>query len=156
MKLSTRGRYAVTAMLDLAFSADTAPCTLHDISVRQGVSRQYLEQLFVRLRQQGLVESVRGPGGGYRLAQPAHAISAADIVEAVDETVNVTRCNSRGDCHNGETCLTHHLWEDLSEQIRNFLGSITLADLVSRGEMRRIASRQHQHLDRSALLAAGG
>ncbi len=151
MKLSTRGRYAVTAMLDLAFSGHSAPCTLREISARQGVSHQYLEQIFNRLRHRGLVESVRGPGGGYTLALPPHTISAADIIEAVDEEVNITRCGGRGNCHNGETCLTHHLWEDLGGQIRSFLSGITLSDLVARGEMRLIAARQHQRPQRDVL-----
>ena len=153
MKLNTQGRYAVTAMLDLVFSADDAPCSLQEISARQGVSRQYLEQIFARLRSRKLVASVRGPGGGYKLAQPPHAITVADIVEAVDEEVNITRCGGRGDCHNGEICLTHHLWEDLGEQIRSFLSGITLADLVARDEMRLIAARQQQRSYRQVLPA---
>lgn len=145
MKLTTQGRYAVTAMLDLALNAAVAPCSLHAISGRQGISRHYLEQIFLKLRQGGLVRSVRGPSGGYRLSRPAAKISVAQIIHAVDKPVDVTRCGGAGNCQNGYTCLTHHLWADLGSQIRSFLDDITLAQLMQRPEIRTICERQ-QHL----------
>ncbi|QJD58344.1 Fe-S cluster assembly transcriptional regulator IscR [Pseudomonas sp. gcc21] len=142
MRLTTKGRYAVTAMLDLALHADQGPITLADISMRQGVSISYLEQLFAKLRRSRLVESVRGPGGGYRLAGGPDAISVAQIVEAVNDSMDATRCLGKGDCQDGEICLTHHLWTDLSNRLRNFLNDITLAELVSREDIQRVRSRQ--------------
>ncbi|UJJ31444.1 Fe-S cluster assembly transcriptional regulator IscR [Halopseudomonas maritima] len=142
MRLTTKGRYAVTAMLDLALHEDQGPITLADISMRQGVSISYLEQLFAKLRRSKLVESVRGPGGGYRLAGGAAAISVAQIVEAVNDSMDATRCLGKGDCQEGEVCLTHHLWSDLSARLRQFLNDITLAELVSREDIRRVSSRQ--------------
>lgn len=142
MRLTTKGRYAVTAMLDLALHADQGPITLADISMRQGVSISYLEQLFAKLRRSRLVESVRGPGGGYRLAGGPEAISVAQIVEAVNDSMDATRCLGKGDCQQGEICLTHHLWTDLSDRLRNFLNEITLAELVSREDIQRVRTRQ--------------
>lgn len=142
MRLTTKGRYAVTAMLDLALHEDQGPITLADISSRQGVSVSYLEQLFAKLRRNQLVESVRGPGGGYRLAGGPANISVAQIVEAVNDSMDATRCLGKGDCQQGEICLTHHLWTDLSARLRDFLGDITLADLVSREDIQRVRARQ--------------
>jgi Rrf2 family iron-sulfur cluster assembly transcriptional regulator len=130
MKLTTRGRYAVTAMLDLAIHGEQRPVSLADISVRQEISLSYLEQLFAKLRRGALVDSVRGPGGGYRLAHDRRAIFVAQIIDAVDESVDVTNCQGKGNCHHGEVCLTHHLWQDLSDRIHDFLSGISLADLV--------------------------
>ena len=132
MKLTTRGRYAVTAMLDLAINAGNRPVSLADISVRQEISLSYLEQLFAKLRRGQLVTSARGPGGGYRLARSGTEIFVAQIIDAVDESVDVTNCQGKGNCHHGETCLTHHLWEDLSGQIHEFLSQISLGDLMDR------------------------
>ncbi|HDZ55466.1 MAG TPA: Fe-S cluster assembly transcriptional regulator IscR [Pseudomonas xinjiangensis] len=142
MRLTTKGRYAVTAMLDLALHEDQGPITLADISMRQGVSISYLEQLFAKLRRSKLVESVRGPGGGYRLAGGPQAISVAQIVEAVNDSMDATRCLGKGDCQHGEVCLTHHLWSDLSTRLRQFLNDITLAELVSREDIQRVRARQ--------------
>ncbi|GAA6129925.1 Fe-S cluster assembly transcription factor [Halopseudomonas sabulinigri] len=142
MRLTTKGRYAVTAMLDLALHEDQGPITLADISMRQGVSISYLEQLFAKLRRSKLVESVRGPGGGYRLSGGPGAISVAQIVEAVNDSMDATRCLGKGDCQHGEVCLTHHLWSDLSARLRQFLNDITLADLVSRDDIQRVKTRQ--------------
>lgn len=142
MKLSTKGRYAVTAMLDLALHHESGPVTLTDIANGQGISLSYLEQLFARLRRDGLVEGMRGPGGGYRLARPASAISVADIITAVDENVDVTRCAGRENCQDGERCLTHDLWTELSQQLYEFLDGITLAQLVERPAVREVAGRQ--------------
>jgi Rrf2 family transcriptional regulator, iron-sulfur cluster assembly transcription factor len=137
MRLTTKGRYAVTAMLDLAIHANSAPVTLADISLRQGISLSYLEQLFARLRRSGLVLSVRGPGGGYRLGDTTAAISIAGIIAAVDESVDATRCEGKGNCHDGEICLTHHLWDDLTQRIRQYLAGISLADLAEKYQVQR-------------------
>ncbi len=142
MRLTTKGRYAVTAMLDLALHAQQGPVSLADISERQGISLSYLEQLFAKLRRSELVTSVRGPGGGYHLAREMRAIQVAQVIDAVNESVDATRCQGVGDCHDGGTCLTHHLWCDLSEQIHTFLSGISLADLVSRREVQEVARRQ--------------
>ncbi len=142
MRLTTKGRYAVTAMLDLALNAKDRPITLADISQRQGISLSYLEQLFSRLRKQELVSSARGPGGGYRLSRNAGAISVAQVIAAVDEKVAVTRCGGKGDCQNGEACLTHKLWCSLSDQIQNFLTGISLGDLVQEDHVKMVSERQ--------------
>jgi Rrf2 family iron-sulfur cluster assembly transcriptional regulator len=142
MRLTTKGRYAVTAMLDLALHAQRGPVTLADISERQGISLSYLEQLFAKLRRSNLVSSVRGPGGGYQLSRDKQGIQVAEVIDAVNESVDATRCQGRGDCHAGDTCLTHHLWCDLSQQIHEFLSGISLADLVTRREVQEIAQRQ--------------
>jgi Rrf2 family iron-sulfur cluster assembly transcriptional regulator len=155
MRLTTKGRYAVTAMLDLALNADKGPISLADISKRQEISLSYLEQLFSKLRQQELVGSVRGPGGGYRLSRDAEQISVAQIIDAVNESVDATNCGGAGNCQHGQVCLTHNLWCDLSDQIHSFLSSITLASLVARREVRAVSERQHtaQTLE---LVEAGG
>jgi len=142
MRLTTKGRYAVTAMLDLALHEGKGPISLADISERQGISLSYLEQLFARLRRNELVSSVRGPGGGYQLKRPQNKINVAEVVDAVNETVDATGCRNKGDCQAGEVCLTHHLWCDLSDQIHNFLAGITLADLVQRQDVQQVATRQ--------------
>ncbi len=146
MRLTTKGRYAVTAMLDLALHADRGPVSLADISDRQGISLSYLEQLFARLRRFELVKSVRGPGGGYQLMKTAAAISVAQVVDAVDESLDATRCEGKGDCHQGEVCLTHHLWQDLSQQIHIFLSGISLADLVARRDIQSVSKRQDERM----------
>ena len=142
MKLTTKGRYAVTAMLDLAIHDDGGPVTLSDIAKRQGISLSYLEQLFARLRKRGLVSSMRGPGGGYRLGREPGEIAVSDVIWAVDELVDATRCGGRENCQGEERCLTHDLWQDLSYQIRNFLDGIDLAQLVERRRVREVAARQ--------------
>lgn len=132
MRLTTKGRYAVTAMLDLALHAETGPVSLADISGRQDISLSYLEQLFAKLRRGKLVNSVRGPGGGYRLSREAGAIYVAQIIDAVNESVDATECRGKGGCKDGKTCLTHYLWQDLSDQIHEFLEGISLQSLVTR------------------------
>ncbi len=133
MKLTTKGRYAVTAMLDLAINRDHGPITLSDISQRQGISLSYLEQLFSRLRKRGLVDSTRGPGGGYRLSRAAEAIAVAEVISAVDESVDATKCKGLKNCgDDSRACLTHQLWSDLSGQIQDFLGSISLAEVLKK------------------------
>lgn len=148
MKLSTKGRYAVTAMFDIALHSDKGPVSLSDISERQGISLSYLEQLFTRLRAQGLVISTRGPGGGYSLAIDSEQIVISDVIDAVDENVDATRCGGKADCQNHERCLTHDLWEDLSDQIRNYLSNITLAQAVSDTQVREVANRQDLNVQR--------
>lgn len=144
MKLTTKGRYAVTAMLDLALHGNEGPVSLADISTRQEISLSYLEQLFARLRRQQLVVSVRGPGGGYRLSRSADEVFVAEVVDAVSESLDTTRCGNKGDCQNGEKCLTHHLWSDLSDQIHQFLSEISLGDLMRKHEIRQVADRQNR------------
>ena len=152
MRLTTKGRYAVTAMLDLALHKNQGPVSLADISRRQAISLSYLEQLFAKLRRGSLVSSVRGPGGGYELHRGADAIFIAQIVDAVNESVDTTKCKGKGDCQGGETCLTHYLWEDLSEQIHAFLEGISLADLVAKNEVKQISEQQ----DRKHLIVSEG
>ncbi len=135
MRLSTKGRYAVTAMLDLALHGGDKAVTLAEISETQGISLSYLEQLFAGLRGKKLVKGVRGPGGGYYLGQPAKDISIADIICAVDEWVEFTRCSGNRNCQDGEVCLTHNLWDELSREIYDFLADISLEELVRRGGM---------------------
>lgn len=147
MRLTTKGRYAVTAMLDLALHASSGPLSLADISKRQHISLSYLEQLFAKLRQQKLVKSIRGPGGGYRLNRELDEISVASIIDAVNESIDATNCGGAGDCHMGEVCLTHHLWCDLSEQIHAFLTDITLETLVERQDVQNVARRQQFEAD---------
>lgn len=131
MRLTTKGRFAVTAMLDLALNEEEKPVTLAGISERQGISLSYLEQLFSRLRRNGLVKSVRGPGGGYRLAKNHHDISVSDIITAVDELIDATQCGGKENCHEGKPCMTHELWSSLNAKILEYLSGIVLADLVA-------------------------
>ena len=142
MRLTTKGRYAVTAMLDLALHESFGPVNLMDISKRQGISLAYLEQLFLRLRKEGLISSSRGPGGGYRLQQSRSDISVADVIRAVDEQVDATRCGGHKNCQADERCLTHDLWEDLSLHITNFLSDISLSDLVQQRSVKQVSARQ--------------
>lgn len=144
MRLTTKGRYAVTAMLDLALHEGKGPISLADISERQGISLSYLEQLFAKLRRNELVRSVRGPGGGYQLKREQGLINVAEVIDAVNESVDATGCQQNGGCQGGEVCLTHHLWCDLSDQIHGFLSSISLADLVARRDVQQVADRQQR------------
>lgn len=153
MRLTTKGRYAVTAVLDLALHQKKGPISLAEISTRQEISLSYLEQLFAKLRRHGLVTSVRGPGGGYTLSRPIAQIYIAEIIDAVDENVDATNCGGQGGCQGGLTCLTHFLWVDLSEQIHTFLSGISLASLVDRKEIIEIAERQ-KRIDANRLIEA--
>lgn len=144
MRLTTKGRYAVTAMLDLALHAEDGPVSLADISQRQDISLSYLEQLFAKLRRHKLVVSVRGPGGGYQLGRSYDTVFVSEVVDAVNESLDTTRCQNKGDCQNGEKCLTHHLWSDLSDQIHAFLSEISLADLMRKREIQVVAHRQNR------------
>jgi Rrf2 family iron-sulfur cluster assembly transcriptional regulator len=142
VRLTTKGRYAVTAMLDLAYHGAEKPVALTDIASRQDISLSYLEQLFAKLRRAGLVVGVRGPGGGYQLSRPAAQINIAEIIAAVDESVDSTRCGGKGNCQNNQPCLTHELWAGLSAQIRAYLAGISLADLLSHRFVQQVAERQ--------------
>jgi Rrf2 family iron-sulfur cluster assembly transcriptional regulator len=133
VRLTTKGRYAVTAVLDLAIHQGAGPIALADIAQRQGISLSYLEQLFSKLRKRGLVVSVRGPGGGYNLAREPAAIFVAEVITAVDENVDTTRCGGEHNCKSDGPCLTHDLWMDLSDRIYGYLNGISLSDLVQRG-----------------------
>jgi len=130
MRLTTKGRFAVTAMVDLAMRGGKGPVTLAGISERQKISLSYLEQLFGKLRRNNVVASVRGPGGGYCLARPANKISIVDIIVAVDEALDATNCGTMGNCQDGKPCLTHELWFGLNEAIHEYLGKINLQQLV--------------------------
>ena len=131
MRLTTRGRYAVTAMFDLAIHSQVYPVSLGEISDRQGISLSYLEQLFAKLRKGGLVVSTRGPGGGYTLAKRMADVSIAEIIGAVNESVDATNCGGRENCKGDAPCLTHNLWAGLTTQINQFLEGVTLADLLA-------------------------
>ena len=146
MKLTTKGRYAVTAMLDLALHAGDKPVSLAEISVRQEISLSYLEQLFSRLRRSGLVCSTRGPGGGYKVSRPLDAVAVSEIIGAVNESVDATQCAGRENCHSHGRCLTHDLWEGLSEQIEEFLSGVSLQDLIDRQRVKSVSVRQDQVL----------
>jgi len=144
MKLTTKGRYAVTALLDLALHDGEGPVCLSEIATRQDISLPYLEQLFTRLRRRGLVASTRGPGGGYNLGRAPGEIPVAEIISAVDESFDATRCGGERDCHGGKACLTHELWEGLSREVHKFLQNVTLAQLMQSHTVRSVAARQDQ------------
>ena len=146
MRLSTKGRYAVTAMLDLAIHYEEGPVTLAGISETQGISLSYLEQLFVRLKKNGLVEGWRGPGGGYRLARSPEDISIAQIINAIGEGIDATMCGGNEDCQDGERCLTHELWKKLGKEIFDFLNGITLASFIERDRVQYVIRRQRNEV----------
>lgn len=159
MRLTTRGRYAVTALLDLALQEQKheLAVSLSDIAKRQEISISYLEQLFSKLRKKGLVVSTRGASGGYHIAKPINEISIMTIISAVDESVDARACEGKGNCQDGAMCLTHDLWNGLSEQIENYLSTVTLDTLINRQIIREISERQilmveyMQHNDQSAV-----
>jgi len=137
MRLTTKGRFAVTAMMDLAMRGDGGPVALASISERQKISLSYLEQLFGKLRRHNLVDSVRGPGGGYCIARPFDQVAVADIIRAVDEQLDATQCGGRENCHDEHRCMTHDLWTTLNTKMFDYLASVTLADLVEREMAKR-------------------
>jgi len=150
MRLTTKGRFAVTAMLDLALHGSDGPVTLAGISERQKISLSYLEQLFGKLRRRELVESVLGPGGGYYLAREANLVSVADIVRAVEEPLDSTQCAGRENCHDNQRCMTHELWEELNETVYGFLSNVKLSALVERQRTKTVSvvrnpSKSHPH-----------
>lgn len=157
MRLTTKGRFAVTAMIDLALRQGKGPVTLSGISQRQAISLSYLEQLFGKLRRHEIVESIRGPGGGYSLARQASAVTVADIIIAVDEPLDATQCGGKENCHgadlaSGTRCMTHELWATLNEKMVDYLDSVSLQDLVDREILKHpeqhvvVMHRSHAHL----------
>lgn len=145
MRLTTKGRFAVIAMLDLGIHSESGPVNLASISERQSISLSYLEQLFGKLRRSGLVKSHRGPGGGYSLDKAAELISVLDIVAAVDDDLDATQCGGKADCIGGDTpCMTHELWEDLNLTIANYLSSVDLAKLIAQQNATRTANKEPQ------------
>lgn len=146
MKLTTKGRYAVTAMLDLALHGDSGPVSLAEISVRQEISLSYLEQLFAKLRRNGLVVSTRGPGGGYSVARSLDQVVVSEIIGAVNESVDATQCAGKENCHGNGRCLTHDLWEGLSAQIEEFLSSVSLQDMIERHRVQNVPMQQDKVL----------
>jgi len=137
MRLTTKGRFAVTAMLDLAMNSGKRPVTLAGISQRQSISLSYLEQLFGKLRRHTLVESVRGPGGGYTLARDLAKVSVADIITAVDEPLDATQCGGKENCKDEQRCMTHDLWATLNDKMYEYLDSVKLSDLVAQQAARK-------------------
>lgn len=155
MRLTTKGRFAVTAMIDLAMREHAGPVTLAGISERQNISLSYLEQLFGKLRRHTLVTSVRGPGGGYRLARVQGAISVADIINAVDEPLDATQCGGKGNCgHNDQECMTHQLWTSLNAKMLDYLSGVSLEELV-RQQKERTTVVVHDHRGSRGTLSAG-
>lgn len=142
MRLTTKGRYAVTAVLDLALHQKDGPVSLAAISERQCISLSYLEQLFAKLRRNSIVSSTRGPGGGYKLTNNVEEVSVSDIILAVDETCKVVDCNDSDNCHGDYQCLTHDLWQELSNEIRTFLDGITISEIMSQQTVNDIKIRQ--------------
>ena len=155
MKLTTKGRFAVTAMIDLALRQAEGPVTLAGISERQKISLSYLEQLFGKLRRHGLVASVRGPGGGYRLAQALQDITVADIIHAVDEPMDATLCGGKANCHDDQPCMTHNLWTNLTKRMLEYLKSVTLAELVAEQHQPPVPhAHHHDHKPRRTIAVA--
>ncbi len=146
MKLTTKGRFAVTAMLDLALHANEGPVTLANISERQKISLSYLEQLFGKLRRGNLVQSVRGPGGGYHLARGPEALSVADIITAVEEPIDSRQCEGKQNCAGNKRCMTHDLWESLNETVITYLSNVKLSELVKKQHMRPVNGPQARHM----------
>jgi Rrf2 family iron-sulfur cluster assembly transcriptional regulator len=154
MRLTTKGRFAVTAMIDLAMHSEEGPVTLAGVSERQRISLSYLEQLFGKLRRRGLVESVRGPGGGYTLAREQNAVSIADIIRAVDEPIDATQCGGKENCHDEHRCMTHELWANLNAHIYSYLSSVTLAHMVAQQNENKVRVLQDRRPAASRKAAA--
>ena len=144
MRLTTKGRYAVTAVLDLALHQDNGPVSLAAISERQNISLSYLEQLFAKLRRNNVVTSTRGPGGGYTLSNSVNEVSVSDIILAVDESCDVVDCDNSDGCNDGYQCLTHDLWQELSSEIRTFLEGITVSEIMASKSVHDVALRQDE------------
>jgi Rrf2 family iron-sulfur cluster assembly transcriptional regulator len=152
MRLTTKGRYAVTAMIDIALHRQRGPVSVTEVAERQAISSAYLEQLFSKLKRAGLLQSVRGPGGGYELARPLDEVTVSDIIAAVGEGVDATRCHGAADCHDGAMCLTHDLWTALSSHIDSFLTSVTLGALLDGRTLRPGDPRDDRQLIQARLL----
>lgn len=148
MRLTTKGRFAVTAMVDLAMSGGERPVTLADISQRQKISLSYLEQLFGKLRRKALVSSVRGPGGGYRLTRPTADVSVGEIILAVDEPIDATQCAGKENCRDDQKCITHDLWTDLNRHIFDYLSSVSLFDLVEKQQQKAATTSVVEFVER--------
>ena len=146
MRLTTKGRFAVTAMIDVAMHGTKGPVTLAGVSDRQKISLSYLEQLFGKLRRHGLVESVRGPGGGYCLGKPTADITVADIITAVDEPIDATQCAGKENCIDDKRCVTHDLWATLNQKMNDYLNSVSLADVVSHQQGKQVAVIERAHV----------
>lgn len=143
MRLTTKGRFAVTAMVDLSMRQQRGPVTLAAISERQHISLSYLEQLFGKLRRAKIVNSVRGPGGGYNLARPANAITVAEIIGAVDEPIDATQCAGKENCNDDRRCVTHDLWATLNEKMNDYLSSVSLADVLAHQQGKPVQVIKH-------------
>ena len=154
MRLTTKGRFAVTAMIDLGMRGGTGPVTLAGISERQKISLSYLEQLFGKLRRHALVESVRGPGGGYCLAKSMTEVSVADIILAVDEPIDATLCGGKENCHDDHRCMTHDLWAELNGRVFDFLGSVKLHDLVQKQKTKPVKMIRGKHVEAAEIKQA--
>jgi Rrf2 family iron-sulfur cluster assembly transcriptional regulator len=153
MRLTTKGRYAVTAVLDLALHQNEGPVSLAAISERQQISLSYLEQLFAKLRRNNIVSSTRGPGGGYRLSGDVEDVSVSDIILAVDETYKVVDCGDSDGCHGDYQCLTHDLWQELSTEIRTFLDGITLSEIMQQDTVADVKLRQDEKVQAGKVSA---
>ena len=153
MRLTTKGRYAVTAVLDLALHQDEGPVSLAAISERQQISLSYLEQLFAKLRRNNIVSSTRGPGGGYRLSGDVEDVSVSDIILAVDETCKVVDCGDSDGCHGDYQCLTHDLWQELSNEIRTFLDGIKLSEIMQEDTVTDVKLRQDEKIQQEKISA---
>ena len=153
MRLTTKGRYAVTAVLDLALHQEEGPVSLAAISERQQISLSYLEQLFAKLRRNNIVSSTRGPGGGYRLSGSVEDVSVSDIILAVDETYKVVDCGDSDGCHGDYQCLTHDLWQELSTEIRTFLDGITLSEIMQQDAVADVKLRQDEKVQAGKVSA---
>lgn len=151
MRLTTKGRFAVTAMMDLALRGEAGPVALAGVAERQNISLSYLEQLFGKLRRYKLVDSVRGPGGGYRIARPLERVSVADIIRAVDEHLDATQCGGQENCQEEHRCMTHDLWSTLNTKMFEYLASVSLADLVEREKAKAVARGEAVMVDQRPL-----
>src|SRR5512142_2733550 len=156
MRLTTKVRFAVTTMIDVALHGSTGPVTLAAISERQKISLSYLEQLFGKLRRHGLVESVRGPGGGYNLGRAPESVAVADIIVAVDEPIDATQCGGLENCHDDRRCMTHELWANLNAHILDYLQSVSLADLVRQQQQKADVVLLQDHRQPQAAPAVAG
>ena len=155
MRLTTKGRFAVTAMIDLALQQEGGPVSLAGISQRQNISLSYLEQLFSKLRRHELVDSVRGPGGGYQIARPLKSVSVADVILAVDEPLDATQCGGKENCTEEGQCMTHDLWSSLNRKMLEYLGSVSIQCLVDK-QREKNSARTIQFRERPAACNAAG
>ncbi|MEC8996361.1 MAG: Rrf2 family transcriptional regulator [Pseudomonadota bacterium] len=144
MKLTTKGRYAIVAMIDIALYTSNTPISLSEISKRQNISLSYLEQLFSKLKTKSLVKSVRGPGGGYKLDRNPSKITLFEIITAVDENMDQTQCGGAMNCNNDKPCLTHYVWTDLTKQINDYMKGVSLGDVILRNDIRNIVDKRRE------------